>query len=274
MSSVGLLILYALFLWWFATGVILYLDGLPRSTFRWSMLGMSVVAAAALYGLWATSGVTTVHSAVCAFTCALLVWGWHEMSFLMGFVTGPRAQSCPPGSAGLARAALATQTILFHELAIAVTFVALLALCAGGGNQTGVWTFGILWALRLSAKLNVFLGVANLAEEFLPAHLHYLGTYFRRRPMNLLFPVSVTAATAATLQFVLLAAAPDIGAYDLASMTFLATLTALGLIEHWFMVLPMPATALWAWGLRSHAREARAAAAVKKLGQTGENFVK
>jgi putative photosynthetic complex assembly protein 2 len=43
--------LYALFLWWLSTGVILYLDRLPRRTFRWSMLGATALAAAALYGL-------------------------------------------------------------------------------------------------------------------------------------------------------------------------------------------------------------------------------
>ena len=40
----GLPVLYALFVWWFSTGLILYLDGLPRRTFRWSMLGATVLA--------------------------------------------------------------------------------------------------------------------------------------------------------------------------------------------------------------------------------------
>ena len=34
--------------------------------------------------------------------------------------------------------------------------------------------------MRQSAKLNVFLGVRNLSEEFLPQHLHYLQSYFTR----------------------------------------------------------------------------------------------
>ena len=36
-------VLYALFVWWFSTGLILYLDRLPRHTFRWSLLGAKVV---------------------------------------------------------------------------------------------------------------------------------------------------------------------------------------------------------------------------------------
>ncbi len=62
-------------------------------------------------------------------------------------------------------------------------------------NQIGTWTFLILFSMRLSAKLNMFLGVRNLYENFLPAHLQHLKSYFARRAMNLLFPISVSAAT-------------------------------------------------------------------------------
>ena len=47
-----------------------------------------------------------------------------------------------------------------------------------------------------SARLNVFLGARNLNEHFLPPHLAYLGSFLRKRPMNLLFPFSVTISTA------------------------------------------------------------------------------
>jgi hypothetical protein len=39
MSQYALPVLFALFLWWFSTGAILYLDGLPQRTFKWSMAG-------------------------------------------------------------------------------------------------------------------------------------------------------------------------------------------------------------------------------------------
>ncbi|MBV8868454.1 MAG: DUF3623 family protein, partial [Acetobacteraceae bacterium] len=41
-------VLFALFVWWFSTGLIIFLDGLPRRTFRWSMLGATVLLAASL----------------------------------------------------------------------------------------------------------------------------------------------------------------------------------------------------------------------------------
>ena len=42
---------YALVVWWVSTGVILILDGLPTRTFAKSLLGASVLAAEALFGL-------------------------------------------------------------------------------------------------------------------------------------------------------------------------------------------------------------------------------
>lgn len=49
--------------------------------------------------------------------------------------------------------------------------------------------------MRTSAKVNLFLGARNLSEEFLPPHLRYMESFFRRRAVNLLFPVSVTVAS-------------------------------------------------------------------------------
>ncbi len=92
----------------------------------------------------------------------------------------------------------AVETLLYHEAAILVTGLLLYAMLAGSPNEVGLWTFVILWVMRISAKLNVYLGAPNLTEEFLPPHLTYLKTYFCRRSMNLLFPVSVTLSTIAT----------------------------------------------------------------------------
>ena len=71
----------------------------------------------------------------------------------------------------------AVQTCLWHELAIVVAAVAIVWLTWGGANQVGAWTFLMLLGMKLSAKLNVFLGVRNLNEEFLPEHLSFLKSY-------------------------------------------------------------------------------------------------
>lgn len=244
---------YAVLVWWFSTGLILFLDRRPRRTFRWSMAGATALAGVALYGLVTSRTDTTTAGAYAAFTSALVLWGWHEMAFLMGFVTGPRRASLPEGCAGRRRFLLAFQVVLHHELALAATAVVVAWLTWGGPNQLGLWTFGALWLLRLSAKLNLFLGVPNTAEAMLPAHLRYLASYFGRRPMNPLFPASAAASTVAAA--LLLAAAAGTAGPAAVGLTLLGTLVALGALEHGLFVLPLPAEALWSrWARPAPAR--------------------
>ncbi|MCU0953373.1 MAG: putative photosynthetic complex assembly protein PuhE [Hyphomicrobium sp.] len=250
----GLPVLFVLFTWWFLTGAVLYVVGLPRTTVRWTIGAATLVAIAALAVLWQTSGDTSPGAAYAAFLAALLVWGWHEISFLTGLVTGPRTTEAPRILGGRAGLWPAIETLLYHELAILVTALGLFAMLWGSPNETGLWAFVILWVMRISAKLNVYLGVPNLTEEFLPPHLTYLKTYFCRRSMNLLFPVSVTLSTVGT--FMLISEAGTLtGVFDKTAFTFLATLMALALIEHWFLVVPLPSAALWSWGLWSREDE-------------------
>ena len=100
MLQYGLAILYALFVWWFSTGVIMYVDGLPRRTFRWTMLVATILLMIALYGLSASSTDTTLPGAYVAFTSGLLIFGWLEVSFYTGFITGPNRQACTHGCSG------------------------------------------------------------------------------------------------------------------------------------------------------------------------------
>ena len=246
-------VLFTVFLWWFTTGAILYLDGMPRRTFKLSMALATAALCAALHALWLTQNDTTVTGAYIAFACAIVAWGWNEMAFLMGVVTGPRTTPCPPGAKGLERFRYATETVIWHEIAIALTALAIFMLTADATNRVGFQTFAILWVLRLSAKVNVFLGVRNLSEEFLPAHLRYLETYFRRRStLNPVFPLSITFATVLTAHLAARTMAPGATAFDVTASALLATLSALALLEHWLMVVPFTAAALWRWGLSSH----------------------
>ena len=63
MSDFALPLAFALLVWWTATAIVMFLDGLPRSTFRWTLLGVTVLQAAALYGLWRTRSDTSVAGA-------------------------------------------------------------------------------------------------------------------------------------------------------------------------------------------------------------------
>jgi putative photosynthetic complex assembly protein 2 len=250
---IGTAMIVALLVWWASTAIILYLDGLPRPTFRRSLSGATLVLAAALYGIASLRDDASVAGAYLSFACGLGVWAWLEMSFLMGFVTGPRREARAIRGTGWRHFAHAVEAILYHELAIIALAVTAIALGGRGVNQVGVWTVLILWGMRTSAKLNLFLGVRNLSEEFLPDHLLYLKSFFRKKPMNFLFPFSVTAGVVLATLLVQRAVAPGASDFDASRWGLLATLAVLGVVEHWILVLPFSATALWSWGMRSRA---------------------
>lgn len=248
MMALVLASLYVLLLWWGSTGLVLYVDGRPRRTHAGSMAIATGVLVAALGGLDAVRDDTSAAGAYIGFTCALLAWGWLEMSFLLGYITGPNRAENPRGCTGWPRLRNALGAILWHELAL-VAGAVVVAWAGAGENRVGLWTYLILWAMRTSAKLNVFLGVRNLSEEFLPGHLRYLRSHFRRRPMNLLLPFSITISTVIAVLLWQQALAPGVPAA--AGTALLAALMSLAVLEHWFLVLPLPVAALWKWGLRS-----------------------
>jgi putative photosynthetic complex assembly protein 2 len=241
---------YAVFVWYFATGIILFLDGLPPASFRWSLAAATVLLFGAAWDLRLSAADPSVGGAYTAFTCAILIWGWLEMSFLMGFVTGPRKHACREHCGGWAHFVHATEAIIYNELATLLGGALIAAVTWAAPNRFGLYTYLVLWAMRLSAKLNLFLGVLNTGEQFLPDHLRYLRGFFRRRRMNFLFPLSICGSTTVAVLLAQRALAAD-DAFSLAGYTLVTSLLALAILEHWFMVLPIPTEKLWGWGFRT-----------------------
>ncbi len=243
----GLAILLAILAWWGSTGAIILLCALPKRTFGWSMFGASFVLGVSIYGLRQSAWIGGEVGAYAAFASALGIWSWIEMSFLMGFVTGPRTAPCPAGAKGWLRFRLALETLLYHELAIVAAAVGAVALTWGAPNQIGTLAVLILMAMRISAKLNIFLGVPNLTDEFLPERLAYLKTYFRKRDFNLLFPVSIAISTMVAVTL----AQRVLGAADAEAVGFalLFALVALAMLEHLFMMMPLRDAILWRWAV-------------------------
>jgi putative photosynthetic complex assembly protein 2 len=248
-GAVGGAVVYTIFLWWFSTGAILWLNRRPSPTYRRSLIAASVLAIASAGGLAVSMTDPSPAGAVLAFTCALGLWGWNELSFLTGFISGPRTNFCPPNALGWRRFRLATTSLLYHEIALVLTAGVIIAVTWRQPNQIGCWTFLILFVSRLSAKLNLFLGVPNFTDEFLPDRLRYLSSYMRRGPMNALFPLSVTAGLLLAGLEGRMALAPAATTFQAVGFSLMFTLTALALIEHAFMVLPLPDAALWRWAL-------------------------
>ncbi|NCA68486.1 MAG: DUF3623 domain-containing protein [Sphingobacteriia bacterium] len=239
---------FALGLWWFSTGLVLYLDNLPGRTFRWTLLGGAIALALAIFVLVVSSPSTSAVAAYVSFTAGVVVWGVLEMSYFTGLVTGPRKTACPSGCTGWRRFGLAVMTSLYHEIAVLMSVAFLVVIAWGEPNQVGTWAFVVLWLMRWSAKLNLFLGVPNL-NDWLPEHLAYLKTYMPKRSMNLLFPVSVTLSTLAAALLVFRTLDPELTGSAVVALILVATLLSLGILEHWFLVLPLHDEALWAWAL-------------------------
>jgi hypothetical protein len=66
--------------------------------------------------------------------------------------------------------------------------------------------------------------------------------------------VSVTVSTLIAGLLVQGALAAGAGTFEATALTLLAALLALAILEHWFLVLPLPDAALWSWALRARAR--------------------
>jgi putative photosynthetic complex assembly protein 2 len=240
-------LLFAFLMWFIGTASIVWLDSRPRATYRTSLAWAGLVSIGATVLVWARAGDASISGAYTAFAAAIVIWGWHEMSFLMGLVAGPNRQECPPDATGWTRFSAATATVIHHELAIAATAIVLFAVTWGQPNQAAPLTFLLLFVLRLSAKFNLYLGVPNLSDEVFPEHLVYLKSYFRKRRCNPLFPFSVVLSGGLTAWAWTAAQAAPAGSGAWASGTLLAGLAALGVVEHFFLVLPLRDAKLFQW---------------------------
>ena len=250
---------FALLMWFIGTGAVVWLDSRPQETFKTSLTLAGLVAVAALVLVWVKAGDAGVGGAYVAFAAAIVIWGWHEMSFLMGVVAGPNRSACPPDASGWRRFTAATATVIHHELAIAATALALFAITWGQPNQAAPLTFLLLFVLRLSAKFNLFFGVPNLSDEVFPAHLAHLKSYFRVRRMNALFPFSILFGSALAVWAWLAAGAAPAGSGASATGALIAGLTVLGVVEHLFLVMPVRDAKMWRWA--SHKSNNKAAKA-------------
>ncbi|MEM9307814.1 MAG: putative photosynthetic complex assembly protein PuhE [Pseudomonadota bacterium] len=244
--------LFALFVWWFSTGAILWVvktadrkgsgAGVKATLMSLPMLVLGFV------GYWISLNDTSAFGACLAFLSALGIWGWIEVTFLTGLVTGPCRYALPSDTPEWERFLRAWGTLAYHEMLLVTTLVILILIGREGANIFGIWTFAVLFFARLSAKFNLYLGVPYINVAFLPDALTHLATYFRRRSLNWLFPVSVSALTFATacwLERVYMAQTDG----QLIGFTLLTAITALALLEHWMMVLPIPDEKLWRWML-------------------------
>ncbi|MEM8571207.1 MAG: putative photosynthetic complex assembly protein PuhE [Pseudomonadota bacterium] len=251
--------------WWASTGVILFAVRWADRLGGRAHLAMTIGAFPLLLLGWAglliSANDTGPLAPLTAFLSALAIWGWFELAFLCGVITGPIPRPCPPNVPGWERFLRAWGTLAYSEIALLVTATGLVIFAANSANPFGVWTFLILLFARVSAKLNLYLGVPNINTEFLPVPMRHLASHFRIAPGNALFPVSITLLTFSTSLWIGRFFDQDPGSAAAAGFALLATLNALALLEHWLMILPLPDEKLWRWLLPDAASDPRPDAA-------------
>ncbi|MBX7483542.1 putative photosynthetic complex assembly protein PuhE [Qipengyuania qiaonensis] len=235
--------------WFFATGLIAWLDNRDRSTFPRSLVLGGIAGVAGLLLILQSAQTVSVWAVYLSFAGALLVWSWHELAFLTGAVAGPRRETCPVGSSGLKRFSHASAAVIHHEIALAVTALLLLAITWNAPNQIGTIAFLLLFVLRLSAKLNMFAGVPNMSTDILPPHLEYLKSYFGPNRFTWLLGATLISSIALASWLGALALGSQEGSAEMVGASLLFALAALGVIEHLFFALPFRDGALWGWAL-------------------------
>lgn len=234
-------------IWFVATGLIAWADNRERATFSRSLLIGSVAGIAGLLVILLSSLVVHVWAVYLSFLGALMVWGWHELSFLTGASAGPRRGPADPSLTGIARFRQAAATVMHHEVALAVTALLLISLSWNAPNQIGATVFVLMFGMRLISKINLFVGVPNSSSEMLPDQLAYLKTYFGPNRMTLLLGLSIAAIAGATAWFAALALAAPVGSAAMVGASLLTTLALLGVLEHLFLALPFRDGMLWGW---------------------------
>lgn len=170
------------------------------------------------------------------------------MAFLTGWLTGPRRVALDAGLGLRQRFIQSLQVLLHHELALVFNFAVLLFLQQGQPNHMALCTFALLWCMRLSAKLNLFFGVPFVGEHYLPAHLRYIGSYFKQAPVTLCFylTMGISCITWAWMVWEVQSGLVLVNA----AWVLLSSLLGLAIIEHVLMVFALPLQKLWGWAMQ------------------------
>lgn len=252
MDSPWIAALLTLFVWWFSTGIILWRvrvadNGLPGDHLNSVIAGIPLLVLG-FWAAWISLPDLTAGGIYTAFFAALAIWGWIELAFLSGIITGPNRDDCPPFARPANRFWRAVGTIAWHESLLILTLLVLGVMSLHATNPFAFGTFAVLFVARISAKLNLFLGVPRINVQFLPRPLAHLASHFRIRRISAFFPVSVSVLTVASALMMERAINVDKPGMDV-GYALLTCLCFLALLEHWFMVLPLPDEKLWRWML-------------------------
>jgi len=249
MSELLLPALYVLLVWWLGTGIVLWLQDRLTPGSRPAAVVLVVLALLSTIALVISGATLSTAASLAGFTAAVFLWGSLELSHNLGLVTGVHSDHCPAGARGWHRFRLALGTTIWHELSVLGTGLAVAVLLIESINPTGALTFAVLWLMRWSAKLNLFLGVPNFSTEWFPERLRHLASYVRRAPVSVFYPIALTLAALVLVAMLHRAATGDDAQRLVHGLP--AVLLMLAILEHAFLAMPLPDLELWNRWFRS-----------------------
>jgi putative photosynthetic complex assembly protein 2 len=176
----------------------------------------------------------------------LLIWAWLELSYLMGYITGPIKRAATDDMTWPQRFYNALGTTIYHEVLVVGVVGIVCILGAGLPNPTIQNTLAVLWLMRWSTKLNLFFGVRHFNSQWLPENMRYITSYLRPGKNSWFIVFSTTIATYCTyllFSYGHVAVEPATAL----SLFLIAWLAVLAVLEHCFLMVPMGETALWRW---------------------------
>ncbi len=231
--------------WWLATGLLL---GLPRDP-------AGRQAAAVVASLVGGSGLALAillrrddspRAAWLGFLAGGTLWAWVQAALYGGWLVGPGAAQAPVVTGvRLADAVSVLRATSWNEVASLGVLLLTAVLAVGARNRMPFWTVLLLWGAHQVARLNVFLGVANLDATLLPSHLEFLKPFIGPPSNSPLLPVSVAGFLLLTILLYRSASRAGDGFRHRGGVA-LSVLAGLATLEH--LVLGVPRH-LPLWGL-------------------------
>lgn len=242
-------VLYAIVLWWFSTGLIMLAYDRAQLIMRFGFFSATIALFIAFAGVYIIRNDASAMGVYIAVTCGVTMWGWQLTSYYYGFITGIQPEENHANISIPQRFWKTLGASIYHELFALSFAVIMIFILWSAENRWTLWMYLALWLLHSSAKLNVFFGVRNFRMEFLPSHMHHLDKYLLKAKNNAYFPVSIVVSTSIALALLYKGVQPTSSAIEQIGCLVVATMMGLGILEHWLMILPLPA-ALWGFGIR------------------------
>ncbi len=229
---------YSLAIWWISTAIIIYFNFQPVVRFYFFLTSLAL---GLIWGfLWIKHrNDDTIKGAYISFTGALFVWGFVEVSFYTGYIVGPYVRPIFAISPSWEAFHQAVHRSIYHEMMIMTLGIAALGIFWKAKNKFGLYTFFVLWFAHQSCKLNVFFGVTNIGQEFIPDTVSDMAPYMTVANMNWLFPFSVTLNTLFVYKFLKRARNPHEPSWRRIGYVLVCMMLMLALLEHWLLVLPL-----------------------------------